>query len=129
MKIGDVVDRLGMPASTIRYYEKVGLIDPQRRVSGRREFDNHAIFSLEFVRLAQSAGFTIAETKSLLEAYAVDPTEKGAWKEKALTKRADIQTQIKELQKMDQILASILSCECPTLSVCVEQGLARYDKR
>ena len=27
MKIGDVADRLGIAASTIRYYEKVGLID------------------------------------------------------------------------------------------------------
>ncbi len=67
MKIGDVAERLGIPVSTIRYYEKVGLIEHQRRVSGRRDFDERALFALQFIQLAQAAGFTIVEMKSLLE--------------------------------------------------------------
>ncbi len=125
MKIGDVSVKLGLPASTIRYYEKVGLIDQQRRVSGRREFDDRALFALEFVRLAQAAGFTIAETKSLLDAYAEDPSVKGTWRLQATTKRDTIRNQIKELRQMDNILSEILSCSCPTLTECVEKGMAR----
>ena len=124
MRIGDVANRLGMPASTIRYYEKVGLIERQRRVSGRREFDDQAMFALEFVRLSQAAGFTIAETKSLLDAYAENPSEKGAWKDPARNKRTAIRAKIKELERMDYILSQILTCCCPSLTECVAEGMA-----
>lgn len=126
MKIGDVSTKLGMPASTIRYYERIGLIDRQHRISGRREFDQRALFALEFVRLSQAAGFTIAETKSLLDAYADDPSAKGTWKSQALAKRDSVRTQMKELTQMDHILSEVLSCNCPTLTECVEKGMARH---
>ncbi len=126
MKIGDVSTRLGMPASTIRYYEKIGLIDPQRRISGRREFDVSALFALQFVRLSQAAGFTLAETKSLLDAYADDPSPAGIWKSAAAGKRSAIRTQIEELKQMDRILSELLSCSCTSLTECVEKGMDRY---
>ncbi len=124
MRIGDVANRLSMPASTIRYYEKVGLIERQRRVSGRREFDDQAVFALEFVRLSQAAGFTIAETRSLLQAYAENPTEKGAWIDPAQNKRTAIRAKIRELERMDDILSQILTCRCPSLTDCVKKGMA-----
>ena len=126
MKIGDVSTQLGMPASTIRYYEKMGLIDRQRRVSGQREFDNRAVFSLEFVRLSQAAGFTIAETKSLLDDYNANPEITESWKAQAQRKRVAIRAQIKNLKQMDQILSELISCKCPSLAKCVQKGMALY---
>ena len=52
VKIGDVSEQLGIPASTIRYYEQVGLIDQQQRVAGRRAFNEKALYMLQFVQLA-----------------------------------------------------------------------------
>jgi DNA-binding transcriptional MerR regulator len=124
MKIGDVAERLGMPASTIRYYEKVGLITQQRRVSGRRQFDERALMTLQFVRLAQAGGFSLAETKSLLESYAADPGPGGMWKPFAETKRQAVQQQIKELKQVDRVLSALLSCDCASLSECVERAEA-----
>ncbi len=122
MKIGDVSDQLGIPASTIRYYEKVGLIERQYRQSGRRVFDDRAVLVLQFVQLAQAAGFTIDETKSLLNAYAKDPSPNGMWKPFAEVKREAIRAQIKELKRMDQVLSELLKCECETLEACVEKA-------
>ena len=119
MKIGDVAERLGMPASTIRYYEKVGLIERQRRVSGRRSFDDRALFALRFIQLAQAAGFTIAEMKSLLESYARDPSPAGLWKPFAEAKQVTIRQQIETLQQTDRVLTELLSCRCSTLAECV----------
>ncbi len=126
MKIGDVSAKLGMPASTIRYYEKIGLIKPQHRISGRREFDERALFALEFVRLSQAAGFTISETKSLLDAYSTDPSAKGAWVSQAQKKKLEIDIKMKELMQMDIILSEILSCKCVSLTECIEKGVARH---
>lgn len=128
MKIGDVSQELGIPASTIRYYERIGLIRPQPRVSGRRVFDSHAILALEFVRLAQAAGFTIAETRALQEAYAEDPSRSGAWVELASRKQEDIREQIRELRRMDGVLRELLSCSCASLRECVEKGAFRRRK-
>lgn len=125
MKIGDVAERLGLPASTIRYYEKMGLIEPPRRVSGRREFDERAISSLEFVRLSQAAGFTIAETKSLLESYARNPEVSGDWRKLAEGKQVNIRSQMQSLKQVDAILSELLTCECKSLSRCIEIGLSR----
>ena len=127
MKIGDVAERLGIPASTIRYYEKVGLIERQRRVSGRRYFDDRALFALRFIQLAQAAGFTIAEMKSLLESYAKDPSPVGLWKPFAEMKQVTIRQQIETLQQMDRVLTELVNCRCSTLAECVR--LADSDRR
>ena len=124
MKIGDVAQRLGIPASTIRYYEKVGLIEPQNRVSGRRQFNQRALFTLRFIQLAQAAGFTVAEMQTLLGSFAEDPSPAGIWNAFAVEKRLTIRKQIKTLKKMDHMLTELLKCECLTLSECVEKAVS-----
>ena len=122
MKIGDVAQQLSMPASTIRYYGKMGLIAAQRRVSGRRQFDARALLTLKFVRLAQAAGFSLADTKSFLEHYADDPGSTGIWKPFAEEKQAAVRQQIKDLQQVDRVRTALISCECVSLSDCAEQA-------
>jgi DNA-binding transcriptional MerR regulator len=119
MKIGYVARQLGIPASTIRYYEKRGLIGRAPRVSGRRQFDAHAIFVLRFIRLAQAVGFTLTETKFLLESYARNPRPAGVWKPFAKTKRAEIQKRIATLRRVDRALAKLNTCTCASLETCV----------
>lgn len=129
MRISDVSDKFGIPASTLRYYEKIGLIKAQRRVSGRREFDATALFALDFIRLSRAAGFTLAETKSLLQAFNIKDASKTALKAQVQNKQQDLRVQIKELQQMDQILTTYLTCGCRDLRHCVSQGMAQNAKR
>ncbi len=125
MKIGEVSKQLGIPASTIRYYEAEGLIDRQSRVSGRREIDARAVLGLRFAQLAQAAGFSINEMKTLLNSYDRDPTPSGMWRSLARAKRECVQTQIDDLRRMDRILGKLLDCDCATLNECVEAAEAR----
>lgn len=120
MKIGTLADRLGIPASTIRYYERVGLIDPPPRVSGIRRFNNSAITTLRFIQLAQAAGFTLSEIKTLQSNSAGNASPTGMWTAFAQAKHADVRRQITDLERMEQILTSLMRCDCPTLSACVE---------
>lgn len=125
MKIGEVSAKLGVPASTIRYYEKVGLLEPQQRISGRRVFNNNAILALEFIQLAQGAGFSIGEIKSLLGAYADDPSPAGIWRSLAVRKREAVRKKMQELAQIDSVLSELLTCSCKSLTECVEKGTAR----
>lgn len=128
MRIGEVAEQLGIPASTIRYYEKVGLIQPQRRVAGQRSIDERAIFALQFIQFAQAAGFTLAEMQVLLESYAKDPNPGGMWNALAKEKKATVRQQIENLRQMDRILTELLTCRCPTLEACVKTAIGKTNR-
>ena len=110
MRIGDVAAELGIPASTIRYYEKVGLIEPQQRVSGQRAIDDKAVSTLRFVQLAQAAGFSIAEMRTLQDGYSGDPHVGRMWRTLAGEKQTAVSDQISAFKQMDRLLSEMLKC-------------------
>lgn len=120
MKIGDVSEKLNIPASTIRYYERIGLLEQQQRVSGKRVFDKQALNSLKFIQLAQNAGFTIDEMKVLLDSAAHSSPSSDQWRQIAKVKRRELQDKIEQLKKMDSVLSQIMRCKCLTLNECVD---------
>jgi len=66
MKIGEASEKSGLPAKTIRYYEDIGFVEPHRRDSGYRDFDEHQIEKLAFIRRARSLGFSVTDCQTLL---------------------------------------------------------------
>lgn len=67
MRIGELAERSGVPAKTIRFWESSGLLaDPARTPSGYRDYDNGAADRLRFIRHAQTAGLTLAEIRQVL---------------------------------------------------------------
>lgn len=68
MKIGQLADRGGVSAKTVRYYESIGLLpEPERTASGYRDYDGDAVERLRFIRDAQSTGLRLDEIASVLE--------------------------------------------------------------
>jgi DNA-binding transcriptional MerR regulator len=68
MRIGALADAAGVPTTTIRYYESVGLLPPPRRSSsGYRDYAAEVVDRLRFIRDAQASGLTLAEIQSVLE--------------------------------------------------------------
>ena len=75
MKIGELADRTGVTTKTVRYYESIGLLaEPERTVSGYRDYDTDAVERLCFVRDAQATGLSLAEIASVLELKAAGST-------------------------------------------------------
>jgi len=66
MKISEVVARSGVPASTLRYYERLGLLAPGRSANGYRTFDQGHLERLEFIRAAKLLGLELPEIFRLL---------------------------------------------------------------
>lgn len=66
MQIGELARRSGIPASTIRFYERKGLLQTQRRSEGGyRLYDESALEHLQFIRFAQNLGFSLDELPAL----------------------------------------------------------------
>jgi len=67
VQIGKATKLAGISVDTIRFYQKLGLIDrATRSVGGYRLFDGQQIRDLKFVRHAQELGFSLTEIKELL---------------------------------------------------------------
>lgn len=66
--IGEAAKRTGCAASTIRYYEKIGLIHASLRGNnGYRYYDSRAIEKLSFVNRARLLGFSVDAVAQLLQ--------------------------------------------------------------
>ena len=66
MKIGDFAACTGCSKDTIRYYEKMGLLQPNL-VNKQRNYDAEHIELLDTIRKLKQAGFTLQEIKLLFE--------------------------------------------------------------
>ena len=68
MRIGELAAYSGVTAKTIRFWEVKGLLpDPARTRSGYRDYDSDTLERLDFIRHAQTAGFTLAEIRQVLQ--------------------------------------------------------------
>jgi DNA-binding transcriptional MerR regulator len=67
MKIGELAERSGIPASTIRYYEKEGLLPKaQRGANGYRVYQDGALDRLDLIQLGQKLGFSLDAIRSVV---------------------------------------------------------------
>lgn len=67
LRIGQVAQRAGVSADTIRYYERLGLLPkPQRTPSGYREYAEAIVARITLVRNAMRFGFSLTEIRGFL---------------------------------------------------------------
>ncbi|WP_297562461.1 MerR family transcriptional regulator [Nitratireductor sp.] len=64
MKIGEVARRTGLSIDTLRYYEKLGLIDPPWRQGGQRAYDDNIVKWLNFIKLLKATGMPLADVET-----------------------------------------------------------------
>jgi MerR family copper efflux transcriptional regulator len=113
LKIGDVARQADLSIDAVRFYEREGLLGRVLRTSaGQRRYDEETVRRLAFVRRATALGFSLAEVKSLLTLRVSARMPCDRVRERALTKLADIDRRIAELQEMRDALARLASgCE------------------
>lgn len=67
MLIGELAERSGIPARTIRFYEQAEVLTPPERSSnGYRIYSDRTLAELTFVRRAQRLGFSLDEIREIL---------------------------------------------------------------
>ncbi len=67
MRIGELAGRLNLNPRTLRYYESIGLLaEPARTHSGYRDYSEHDLERVQFVKSAQRLGLSLDEIKEIL---------------------------------------------------------------
>ena len=122
MNIAGVSALSGLPPKTIRYYEDIGLIRPQRNANGYREFAETDAHKLAFLARARSLGFTIEDCRALLSLYEDRNRASASVKTIAQQHLDRIDSKLAELAAMRKTLAHLVDhCrgdarpDCPIL--------------
>jgi len=120
MKISELADKSGMSVSTLRYYEKRGLLDPAARtVSGYREYSESALGQLTIIASAKKLGFTLEKIRLILKAAGA-PAPCEIISELARERLISVRGEIMELQSVAKHLE-----ECQDKTMCatlIEKG-------
>jgi len=115
MRIGEVSRRTGIPASTLRYYEQIGLIDPPQRVGGQRDYNESILDTLKLIRVAKEQAFSLEEIQTLLQA---DQPQSDQWRDIAQQKLSVVQAQIAQFRILEATLIESINCDCIDLTTC-----------
>ena len=123
MNISSTAELTGLPAKTIRYYEEIGLVLPDRSSNGYRRYETEHVHRLAFIQRARGLGFSIDECRGLLSLYDDKHRASADVKRIAEEKVAEIDRKVSELTAMRATLAHLAdNCQgddrpdCPILN-------------
>jgi len=126
LTIGDVARAADVATSTVRYYERRGLLRPDARASGQRRYRTETLRRLVFIRMMQDIGLSLDDVEVILRAGTA-----AEWKAIAGRRLDAIDARIAELQEARVLLAGVLNCpydhpatDCATMGAEIDRRLA-----
>jgi MerR family transcriptional regulator, redox-sensitive transcriptional activator SoxR len=130
LTIGEVARRAGVPTSSIRYYERIGLLPEPDREGGQRRYDPEVLGKLGFIGVAQSAGFKLREIRELMNG--VDAADGLGPQIRSLSaeKLVEVEALLERTRAMKGWLEVAKECGCATPDECAlfpAPGEARPD--
>lgn len=114
LDIGEVAARSGLPASTLRYYDEIGLITSAGRHGLRRQFAPEVMLQLALIALGKAAGFSLQDIAGMFR-----PDGQPDIPRDELHRRANaLDRQIRELQTLRDTMRHVADCQAPSHLEC-----------
>jgi DNA-binding transcriptional MerR regulator len=124
MPIGEMASRAGVPTSTVRYYERQRLLEPDTRRSGQRRYGPDKLRRLVFIGMLQDAGLSLDDIRGILDASTIEE-----WKEIGWRRLEVLEAEISRLDHARSYLRGALLCRYDhPLTECKIMG-AEIDRR
>ncbi len=106
LTIGKLAQSANVNVETIRYYQRVGLLkEPNKPMTGYREYPADYVARIHFIKHAQQLGFTLKEIIKLL---LLDEHHCDDVRQFAEQKRAQIEIQTHNLNAMHEVLDHLI---------------------
>ena len=121
LKIGEIARESGVGVEALRFYESRGLIEPAARTeAGYRLYDGSVFSRLNFIKKAQSIGFTLDEIAQIIADSRHGHSPCADVRRLAAQKLAELEDRIRELQRCRRELRE-------TVNAWERQGAAHGD--
>lgn len=118
--IGELARAVEVPSTTIRYYERIGLLAADDRSQGNyRLYSQASMRRLKFIRAAQSIGFTLDDIQALLGSR--DGKQPSCSKVQTLIKErlTEIEKRLSSLRHIQRLLkTSLAKCQKTARARC-----------
>jgi MerR family transcriptional regulator, redox-sensitive transcriptional activator SoxR len=118
LSIGELADKARVRASALRYWEERGLLPGAHREGRRRMWPATAVRRVALIKMAQRAGFTLAEIAQLVTSDTT-PSATRQWREMAARKLPELDRHIEQTQALRQAVADCLECGCMNFDRCL----------
>lgn len=114
MNISELAKATGTTTDALRYYERLGLLDPPaRQDNGYRRYAAPDAARVRFIRSAQALGFSLAEIRTIIPQLAAGRLARADIEARLHQKIAQIDAHIKALRRLKKDLAAtfdLLTC-------------------
>jgi MerR family mercuric resistance operon transcriptional regulator len=108
--IGQLARAAGVPTSTVRYYERIGLLQPAGRTAGNyRLYGKAALERLHFIRAAQATGFALEDIIALLNFQSDDAVVCHEVQVIIEDRLADLEKRMADLRHVQRVLKATLA--------------------
>lgn len=114
LTIGELARRSGRSASSIRYYEQIGLLPEPVRISGQRRYSPETIRVLAVIHIAQHAGLSLDQIKAVL----AGPDAIAELRRAATAKLPEVAAMIERATLARDWLELAAMCQCRDLDQC-----------
>ena len=118
LSIGELADKARVRASALRYWEQRGLLPGAHREGRRRMWPATAVRRVALIKMAQRAGFTLAEITQLVNSDTT-PSATRQWRDMAARKLPELDLHIAQTQALRQAVADCLECGCMNFDRCL----------
>jgi DNA-binding transcriptional MerR regulator len=119
LTISGVARQVGLQASAIRYYERIGFLPPAQRMSGQRRYDSTALYRLAIIRRARQLGFTLDEIRQLFFGFRNVTRASERWHALSKRKVAELNGLMDGIKTVRRLLKRMMqNCRCDTLEKC-----------
>jgi len=110
--ISQLAHAADVPTTTVRYYERIGLVQPEDRSAGNyRLYSDESLRRLKFIRAAQAIGFTLDDVRALLGEGGSVPCC-GDVQQLIEDRLAEIDQRLNDLRHVQRVLkASLAKCQ------------------
>jgi len=107
MTIGGLAKSAGVNVETIRYYQRLRLLEePARPPGGVRRYGEDAVSRVKFIKRAQDLGFSLAEIRRLLSLG--EPQTCGEARSLAAEKLALVEARLADLESLRGTLKALI---------------------
>jgi DNA-binding transcriptional MerR regulator len=114
LTIGELARQSGRSASSIRYYEQIGLLPPPVRISGQRRYPPEVVRTLGVIHIAQHAGLSLEQIKAVLGG----PDPVAELRRAAAAKLPEVAAVIERASTARDWLELAAMCQCGELDEC-----------